>query len=273
MRTPRSAAILAASMGSGPIVLRPSVRRITAPVECEPGGTGVNAFEAGLPASSIGVLRRFSPRGMPEDAPTAKMEATKSYGAEVVLAGLGFDAAAAAAQERVEAGETYVHAFEDRLVLAGQGTLGLELAEGLGPEVVQARNPRCLVASLSGFGQTGPAAGRASYDIVAQAAGGLMAMTGFPDGPPVRAGGALADFVGGLSLLQIADDQFEQINLVVEFLRRLAEARAPQCRQLRLQLLDMQRLGIELSLQSDRKSAQGFRVGRQFGGRERHADL
>ena len=72
---------------------------------------------------------------MPEDAPTAKIEATKSYGADVVLAGRGFDEAAAAAQERVEAGETYVHAFEDTLVLAGQGTLGLELAEQLGPEV------------------------------------------------------------------------------------------------------------------------------------------
>ncbi|HVH19776.1 MAG TPA: CoA transferase [Myxococcota bacterium] len=72
--------------------------------------------------------------------------------------------------------------------------------QGLAPEVIQARNPRCVVASLSGFGQTGPAAGRASYDIVAQATGGLMAMTGFPDGPPVRGGGALADFVGGLYL-------------------------------------------------------------------------
>ena len=72
--------------------------------------------------------------------------------------------------------------------------------QGLGPDVIQARNPRCVVASLSGFGATGPMAGRASYDIVAQAAGGLLAMTGFPDGPPVRAGGALADFVGGLYL-------------------------------------------------------------------------
>jgi threonine dehydratase len=72
---------------------------------------------------------------MPEDAPTAKIEATKSYGAEVVLAGRVFDDAAAAAQERVEAGETFVHAFEDPLVLAGQGTLGLELAEQLGPDV------------------------------------------------------------------------------------------------------------------------------------------
>jgi len=72
--------------------------------------------------------------------------------------------------------------------------------QGLGPEVIQSRNPRCLVASLSGFGATGPRAGQVSYDIVAQASGGLLAMTGFPDGPPVRAGGALADFVGGLYL-------------------------------------------------------------------------
>lgn len=73
-------------------------------------------------------------------------------------------------------------------------------AQGLGPEVLQARNPRLVVAALSGFGAAGPRAGEASYDIVAQAAGGLLAMTGFPDGPPVRAGGALADFVGGLYL-------------------------------------------------------------------------
>jgi crotonobetainyl-CoA:carnitine CoA-transferase CaiB-like acyl-CoA transferase len=73
-------------------------------------------------------------------------------------------------------------------------------AQGLGPGAIQARNPRCVVASLSGFGHTGPRAGQASYDIVAQAAGGLLAMTGFPDGPPVRGGGALADFVGGLYL-------------------------------------------------------------------------
>ncbi|HVP30280.1 MAG TPA: CoA transferase [Myxococcota bacterium] len=71
---------------------------------------------------------------------------------------------------------------------------------GLGAEVLHARNPRLVVASLSGFGNTGPRAGEASYDIVAQAAGGLLAMTGPEDAPPVRGGGALADFVGGLYL-------------------------------------------------------------------------
>jgi len=73
-------------------------------------------------------------------------------------------------------------------------------SQGIGARVIQERNPRCVVASLSGFGHTGPRAGQASYDIVAQATGGLLAMTGFPDGPPVRGGGALADFVGGLYL-------------------------------------------------------------------------
>ena len=57
-----------------------------------------------------------------------------------------------------------------------------------------------VVAALSGFGATGARAGEPSYDIVAQATGGLLAMTGFPDGPPVRGGGALGDFVGGLYL-------------------------------------------------------------------------
>ncbi len=77
---------------------------------------------------------------------------------------------------------------------------GWMASKGLGADVLRARNSRLVVAALSGFGATGPRAGEVSYDIVAQAAGGLLAMTGFPDGPPVRAGGALADFVGGLFL-------------------------------------------------------------------------
>lgn len=73
-------------------------------------------------------------------------------------------------------------------------------SQGLGADVLQLRNPRCVVASLSGFGATGPRAGLASYDIVAQATGGLMALTGEEGGGPMRGGGALADFVGGLYL-------------------------------------------------------------------------
>ena len=66
---------------------------------------------------------------MPQDAPMAKVEATRSYGAETVLGGAGFDDAMAEAQTRAEqAGATFVHAFEDAKIIAGQGTIGLELA-------------------------------------------------------------------------------------------------------------------------------------------------
>lgn len=69
---------------------------------------------------------------------------------------------------------------------------------GLGYEALSAINPRLIYAALSGFGHTGPYAGRTSYDIIAQAMGGLMAITGFPDGPPTRGGGSLGDFIGGV---------------------------------------------------------------------------
>src|SRR5207248_187404 len=66
---------------------------------------------------------------MPQDAPMAKVEATRNYGAETVLAGSGFDEALAAATDRArETSATFVHAFEDEAVIAGQGTIGLELA-------------------------------------------------------------------------------------------------------------------------------------------------
>jgi threonine dehydratase len=69
---------------------------------------------------------------MPQDAPMAKVEATRNYGAETVLAGAGFDEALALALARSdETDATFVHAFEDPTVIAGQGTLGLELADEL----------------------------------------------------------------------------------------------------------------------------------------------
>jgi threonine dehydratase len=69
---------------------------------------------------------------MPEDAPMAKVEATRTYGADTVLTGATFDDALAAAQTHAaQTGGTFVHAFEDPLVIAGQGTIGLELVEQL----------------------------------------------------------------------------------------------------------------------------------------------
>jgi threonine dehydratase len=67
---------------------------------------------------------------MPQDAPMAKVEATRSYGGSTELVGASFEEAVAAADAHVErTGATLVHAFEDERVIAGQGTIGLELAE------------------------------------------------------------------------------------------------------------------------------------------------
>jgi threonine dehydratase len=78
------------------------------------------AREAAVPATIF----------VPQDAPMAKVEATRSYGAEVVMRGEALEEAIAAAREHVAAtGATFVHPYEDEAVVAGQGTIGLELAE------------------------------------------------------------------------------------------------------------------------------------------------
>jgi threonine dehydratase len=72
---------------------------------------------------------------VPQDAPMAKVEACRNYGAQTVLTGTYFEDALAAAERHVEEqGGTFIHPYEDQLVIAGQGTVGLELAEQA-PEV------------------------------------------------------------------------------------------------------------------------------------------
>ena len=58
-------------------------------------------------------------------------------------------------------------------------------------------NPRIVMVSNSGYGQTGPYAGRAGLDGVGQAMGGIMSLTGPADTPPTAAGGAIADISSG----------------------------------------------------------------------------
>jgi threonine dehydratase len=72
---------------------------------------------------------------VPQDAPMAKVEACKNYGATTVMTGAYFEDALTAAEQHVEeTGGTFIHPYEDQLVIAGQGTIGLELAEQV-PEV------------------------------------------------------------------------------------------------------------------------------------------
>jgi threonine dehydratase len=85
-------------------------------------GVAYGAKRAGIKATIV----------MPEIAPLAKITATRGYGAEVVLAGGVYDEAYSRAVElQAENGQTFIHAFNDPAVIAGQGTIGLEILQDL----------------------------------------------------------------------------------------------------------------------------------------------
>ncbi len=69
---------------------------------------------------------------------------------------------------------------------------------GYGWEVLHNRYPRLIYAAASGFGHTGPYSHYPSYDMVVQGLGGIMSITGIPDGPLVRVGTSVGDLAGGL---------------------------------------------------------------------------
>ena len=107
----------------------------------EEASHGVIACSAGnhaqgiaLSATKLGIKSVIC---MPEGAPISKVEATRNYGAEVVLVpGVYDDAAREAERLSKEHGYTFAHPFNDPYVIAGQGTIGLEILEQL-PEVEQ----------------------------------------------------------------------------------------------------------------------------------------
>jgi crotonobetainyl-CoA:carnitine CoA-transferase CaiB-like acyl-CoA transferase len=70
---------------------------------------------------------------------------------------------------------------------------------GLGYATLKKLNPRLVYCAISGFGESGPEAARAGYDLIVQAESGLMDITGFEDGPPVKVGTSIADLVAGMS--------------------------------------------------------------------------
>jgi threonine dehydratase len=121
---------------TGSFKVRGAYNRISTLTEAQ-RAAGVVAASAGnhgqavaWAAREVGAKARIF---MPQDAPMAKVDATRHYGAEVELAGTALEACLEAAGEYVaEHGATLVHPFEDPVVIAGQGTIGLELADQAG---------------------------------------------------------------------------------------------------------------------------------------------
>ena len=118
---------------TGAFKIRGAMNRITTLTD-EQRSAGVVTASAGnhaqgvaLAATRAGVDSKIV---MPEHAPISKVKATRRYGGEVVLFGADYDEAQAKAHEiEAEEGRTYVHAFDDEYVMAGQGTIGLEIME------------------------------------------------------------------------------------------------------------------------------------------------
>ena len=159
----------------------------------EEAARGVIACSAGnhaqgiaLSASRLGIKAVIC---MPAGAPISKVEATRGYGAEVVLVpGVYDDAAAEAERLTKEQGYTFAHPFNDPLVIAGQGTIGLEILEQL-PDVEQ------IVVPIGGGGLIGgvQAAGAASMYLSRHAGGPteLRSVSTIADGIAVKKPGDL----------------------------------------------------------------------------------
>ncbi|MFC2055950.1 CaiB/BaiF CoA transferase family protein [Chloroflexota bacterium] len=102
---------------------------------------------------------------------------------------------------------------------------------GLDYEVVKKQNPRVIYTSISGFGQTGPCAHSRALDIIIQAMGGMMSITGEPDGRPLKPGASLGDIVAGL---------FTTVGILSALLEREKSGKG--------QMLDISMLDCQLSI-------------------------
>jgi threonine dehydratase len=118
---------------TGAFKIRGAVNKLAtlSPLEREAGVVAASAGNHGQAvawaARELGMRARIY---VPLDAPMAKVEACRNYGAETEMTGADFeDALAAALADADETGATFIHPYEDLLVIAGQGTIGLELVD------------------------------------------------------------------------------------------------------------------------------------------------
>src|SRR5213596_1770224 len=70
---------------------------------------------------------------------------------------------------------------------------------GLGYATLSKLNPKLIYCAMSGFGESGPESHRPGYDLIVQGESGVMDLTGFADGPPVKVGNSIADLVSGMA--------------------------------------------------------------------------
>lgn len=98
-----------------------------------------------------------------------------------------------------EEGQTLFHELAANAdVIVENFRPGVTKRLGMDYETIHAVNPRLIYGSISGFGQTGPHAARAGFDLIAQGMAGVMSVTGEPGGEPVKSGVPLSDLAAGM---------------------------------------------------------------------------
>ena len=208
---------------TGSFKVRGAFNRI-ATLSAEEQAAGVVAASAGnhgqavaWAAREVGTHARIF---MPQDAPMAKVDATRSYGAEVELAGQTIEDALETARAYVaDHGATFVHPFEDPRVIAGQGTIGLELVDQV-PDLGTVLIPIGGGGLASGIALALRAVRPSLWLVGVQAAGTLPGGPGFTiaDGIAVKAPGELTTSILDRVLDEVVSVTDEEISEAIVLL-------------------------------------------------------
>ena len=211
----------------------------------EEAARGVIACSAGnhaqgiaLSATKLGIRSVIC---MPAGAPISKVEATKAYGAEVVLVpGVYDDAAREAERLMEEHGYTFAHPFNDPLVIAGQGTIGLEILEQL-PDVAQVVVPIGGGGLISGVAFAIKQLKPSVRVIGVQAEGAPSMERSMHQGRPVQLD-AVATIADGIAVKRPGDLTFE---LCREYVDEIVTVREEEIASAILELMEHQKTVAE----------------------------
>ncbi len=159
---------------------------------------------------------------MPETTPLAKIRGAQELGAEIVLYGSGYDEAFSKAQElQQEHGYTFIHAFDDPLVIAGQGTIGLELLE-------QAPDLDVVIVPIGGGGlitgiATAIKAQRPEVRLIGVETARLPAMKTCLEIGQVQTLPAAKTLADGISVARVGEQTFPIVRQYVEAIATVSE--------------------------------------------------
>jgi CoA:oxalate CoA-transferase len=147
---------------------------------------GAKVIKVEAPDVGDGARGLFRRKGMPYGTPFALLNSNK----ESITLNIKSDEGRALFKRLVRKVDIVVENY-------AAGTMD---SMGLGYEVLRAENPRLIYATSTGFGLSGPYREVAAFDPIVQAMGGIMAITGEADGPPMKTGATVADILGGVHL-------------------------------------------------------------------------